>query len=713
MATYHTVQSGDTLWGISRQYQISVTNLRRINNMSDASLSLGQRLQVSVDAPSYSGGNTAATASPTTTFYTVQAGDSLWGIATKLNVSVNEIKALNNLSSNALSLGQQLRVSGGSSYTAPIVVPVIQTNSPTIVKAPVFTPRPSYVVQAGDSMWRVSQKVGVGVNELKSINNLDSNILRIGQMLYLEEKPEVASQAAPIQNSQPNQAAAKIIYHTVVSGDSLYRIAMAYNVGVQEIKESNGLSSNALSLGQRLIITKEAKTINYDSSSNTNNVGSGSSTATDVDTNIGDSNGQGDNSSSVSETRNISKYEQNKKEVINLDAINGVQIFGSGLSASVGRGGSNRQADVEKVQRRFVQLNYMNSIDGLSQIQATISAIDNFQRRNKIDWWAGKSSLIGASGHTDGLINPNDVTYKLLREFTNYNITYKDHIGNLQKVSFSNFVRSGFSVYPYGVSYSGTVLHDIPASYYESVGLSKQLAESLEFVSKNEGKFDAINSFDKAAFSFGFIQFAGATGGGTFPHMMALIKDRNPSLFEEAFGRFGIDVEYTYKNDKYEPAKIIVFTPDGKRYEGTDAEKYIRSDKVLHGIFVRAGQNIEIAKLQVLAAVQEYVKPALRARISLNINGLVVNREPIIDFINSAGGITVLIDLAVNQGLTGALRIFAPAMEQVARQTGITSLAALKNIDEKRVIQTIVANATDSRVKSRPQKVLDAGISFL
>ncbi len=710
MANYHTVQSGDTLWGISRQYQISVDEIRRINNMANASLSLGQRLQVSVDSPIYSGGNTAAASSPNSTIYTVQAGDSLWRIATKLGVSVNEIKALNGLTSNALSLGQQLRVSGGSSYSAPVVTPTIQTNSPTIVKAPVFVPRPSYVVQAGDSMWRVSQKVGVSVNDLKSINDLDSNILRIGQMLYLEEKPEVASQSAPTQTPEPTQAA-KIIYHTVVSGDSLYRIAMAYNVAVQDIKESNGLSSNALSLGQRLMITKAAKTTDYSSgSSNSNNVGSGNNS--DTDTSIGDGNVKGDNSSTVTDNGNSSRYEQNKKEVINLDAINGVQIFGSGLSASVGRGGANRQADVEKVQRRFVQLDYMNSVDGLSQIQATISAIDNFQRRNKIDWWAAKSSLIGATGYTNGLINPNDVTYKLLREHTTYNITYKDHRGNLEKVSFSNFVRSGFSVYPYGVSYSGTVIHDIPASYYESVGLSKQLAEALEFVSKNEGKFDAINSFDKAAFSFGFIQFAGQTGGGTFPHMMALIKDRNPSLFEEAFGRFGIDVEYTYKNDRYNPAKIIVFTPDGKRYEGTDAEKYIRSDKVLHGIFVRAGQNIEVAKLQVLAAVQEYVKPALRATISLNANGLTVNREPVTDFINSAGGITVLIDLAVNQGLTGALRIFAPAMEQVMKETGINSLAALKNIDERRVIQTIVANATDSRVKSRPQKVLDAGISF-
>jgi peptidoglycan endopeptidase LytF len=534
----------------------------------------------------------------------------------------------------------------------------------------------------------------------------------MGQMLYLEDKPEVASQAAPVQNPQPTQAAPKIIYHTVVSGDSLYRIAMAYSVDVQDIKESNGLSSNALSLGQRLIITKEAKATSSSSSSSSNNTGSGNSSNSNVDTSIGDGSGRGDNSSSVSQTGDLSKYEQNKKEVINLDAINGVQIFGSGLSASVGRGGANRQADVEKVQQRFVQLNYMTSVAGLSQIQATISAIDNFQTRNKIDWWAGKSSLIGASGYTAGLINPNDVTYKILREHTKYDITYKDHRGASQKVSFANFVRSNYSVYPYGISYSGTVIHDIPANYYESVGLSRQLAEALEFVSKNEGKFDAINSYDKAAFSFGFIQFAGQTGGGTFPNMMALIKDRNPSLYEEVFGRFGVDVEYTYKNDKYEPASMVVFTPDGKRYVGTDAEKYIRADKVLHGVFVRAGQNIEVAKLQVLSAVQEYVKPALRAKISLNANGVSVNREPITDFINSAGGITVLIDLAVNQGLTGALRIFAPAIEQVAKQTGITSLAALKNIDEKRVIQTIVANATDARVKTRPQKVLDAGISF-
>jgi peptidoglycan endopeptidase LytF len=74
-------------------------------------------------------------------------------------------------------------------------------------------------------------------------------------------------------------------------------------------------------------------------------------------------------------------------------------------------------------------------------------------------------------------------------------------------------------------------------------------------------------------------------------------------------------------------------------------------------------------------------------------------------------GITVLIDLAINQGLTGALRLFKSAIEGAARQLNIRSKEALQNIDERVVVQQIIANATDSRVRTRPQKALDAGLS--
>ena len=93
--------------------------------------------------------------------YIVQKGDSLYKIATKYNTSVDEIKKLNNITSNILSVGQVLKIPNNS----------INNNE--------------YIVQKGDSLWSISQKFNTTVNEIKNKNNLSSNVLSIGQILYL------------------------------------------------------------------------------------------------------------------------------------------------------------------------------------------------------------------------------------------------------------------------------------------------------------------------------------------------------------------------------------------------------------------------------------------------------------------------------------------------------------------------------------------------
>ncbi len=92
----------------------------------------------------------------------------------------------------------------------------------------------NYVVKSGDSLYSIATKYGISVNELKNYNNLNNNILQIGQVLKI-----------PTSNS---------ITYTVKSGDSLYSIANRYNTTVDDIKRKNNLNSNILSIGQILII---------------------------------------------------------------------------------------------------------------------------------------------------------------------------------------------------------------------------------------------------------------------------------------------------------------------------------------------------------------------------------------------------------------------------------------------------------------------------
>ena len=142
---YYIVQNGDSLWKIANKYGITVNELKSLNGLTSDNLSVGQILKV----PSSSSDSGA---------YTVKAGDSLWNIANKYGITVNELKSLNGLTSDNLSIGQVLKVPNSNN---------------------------TYIVKSGDSLWSIANRYGTTVNELKSLNGLTSNTLMIGQILNL------------------------------------------------------------------------------------------------------------------------------------------------------------------------------------------------------------------------------------------------------------------------------------------------------------------------------------------------------------------------------------------------------------------------------------------------------------------------------------------------------------------------------------------------
>ncbi len=93
--TTYIVKSGDSLYSIARKYNTTVNDLMKYNNLTSNLLSIGQTLKI-------------PTSESTITSYTVKSGDTLYSIARKYNTTVDEIKRKNNLTSNTLSIGQTL-----------------------------------------------------------------------------------------------------------------------------------------------------------------------------------------------------------------------------------------------------------------------------------------------------------------------------------------------------------------------------------------------------------------------------------------------------------------------------------------------------------------------------------------------------------------------------------------------------------------------------
>lgn len=198
----YTVVSGDTLYKIANKFGLTVQDLINLNNLTSTNLSIGQKLKVKAIAPE------------SQNIYTVTKGDTLYGIANKYNVSVQDIINANNLKSSALSIGQKLLI-------------------PTTLGSNTI-----YTVVSGDTLYKIANKFGVTVNEIKELNNLTSNTLSIGQKLKI-----------PAQDNY--------LTYTVEKGDSLYSIAQKFNTTVSDIQSINNLSSSNLNIGQKLLIPKK------------------------------------------------------------------------------------------------------------------------------------------------------------------------------------------------------------------------------------------------------------------------------------------------------------------------------------------------------------------------------------------------------------------------------------------------------------------------
>ncbi len=205
----YVVKAGDTLWAIANKYGTTVSELVKLNDISNPNvIYVGEVLQM----PGESSG-------VETTEYTVKAGDTLWAIANKYGTTVSELVKLNDISNpSVIYVGEVLQMPGESSGVEAT----------------------EYTVKAGDTLWGIANKYGTTVSELVKLNDISNpNVIYVGEVL------QISGESSGVETTE----------YTVKAGDTLWGIAAKYGTTVSELVKLNGITNpNMIYVGKALYL---------------------------------------------------------------------------------------------------------------------------------------------------------------------------------------------------------------------------------------------------------------------------------------------------------------------------------------------------------------------------------------------------------------------------------------------------------------------------
>ena len=168
----HQIDEKETLYSISRRYNVPITAILEVNPTADGGLATGQLLKV----PYVFKGNKAQAQAGGDRIHKVAPKETLFSISNLYDVSVDDIKAWNNLKDNSLSTGQSLIIKKKSTLSTE-ANKLPETKSLTGI----------HTVAPKESMYSIARLYGITVQQLKEWNGIDGSELKIGQTLFIAQ----------------------------------------------------------------------------------------------------------------------------------------------------------------------------------------------------------------------------------------------------------------------------------------------------------------------------------------------------------------------------------------------------------------------------------------------------------------------------------------------------------------------------------------------
>lgn len=177
----HKVSEKETLYGISKRYGATVDAVLEYNPSAASGLEIGQILKV----PYVQKTTSRAVATSGSIIHVVASKETMFSISKAYGVSIDEIKQWNNLSDNAISIGQELSIKKRNTVSA---------TTTNVVRTPAqkdsfgeTSPSPNqqgvHTVEAKETMYSIARQHNITVEQLRTWNGIEGNELKIGQVL--------------------------------------------------------------------------------------------------------------------------------------------------------------------------------------------------------------------------------------------------------------------------------------------------------------------------------------------------------------------------------------------------------------------------------------------------------------------------------------------------------------------------------------------------
>ncbi|WNB17493.1 LysM peptidoglycan-binding domain-containing protein [Marivirga arenosa] len=242
----HKVNAGETIYSISRKYEISQDDIMEWNNLTSTTLDIGQELIVSEPSQKVTETENIAVKQDNVenVIHIVDLGETIYSISKKYDITQSQIIKLNSLENNNIDVGQKLIIKENK---------VSEKAEDKNNNYQEITLQTFHNAKKGETYSSVAKMYNLNKSDLKKWNKFKEPFAG-GEVIKIVppkvEKEKLRKEEVTIADPEVN----KNRIHTVESGETLYSLSEKYGVTVEELRKWNSLENYQLSLGQKLYI---------------------------------------------------------------------------------------------------------------------------------------------------------------------------------------------------------------------------------------------------------------------------------------------------------------------------------------------------------------------------------------------------------------------------------------------------------------------------